>query len=195
MKKILAGVAFCLAVSSAAFSGTAKAESQEYTFDKGHSQILWEINHLGFSISHGGFMEFDGSLSIDEAAIENSKVSVTINTASLNSGHDGRDEHLRSKDFFNVAEFPSMEFVSTSVEKTSDTTAVMTGDLTLLGVTKPMTLDVTLVGRGKHPFADKQVAGFSAHGTIKRSEWGMSTFVPAVSDEVSITIETETSPK
>lgn len=190
MKSIISGVVLSLVVS-----GNAWAESKEYVFDKGHSQILWEINHLGFSTTHGGFLEFDGSLSLDEAAIGNSKVSVTINTASLNSGHEGRDEHLLSKDFFNTAEFPTMEFVSTSIEKTGDETAVMTGNLTLLGVTKPMTLDVSLVGRGKHPFADKQVVGFSAHGTIKRSEWGLSAYVPAVSDEVSLTIETETSPK
>ncbi len=105
-----------------------------------------------------------------------------------------RDDHLRSPDFFNAAEFPEMTFASTGIERTSDKTGKITGDLTLLGVTKPVTLDVTFNQRAPHPlpqYNGVEVAGFSATTTIKRSDFGMSTFVPAIGDEIEIILEVE----
>ncbi|MBB4304062.1 polyisoprenoid-binding protein YceI [Rhodobium orientis] len=180
---------------SGAFAASALAEPVDYAFDKTHANITFTINHLGFSTAHGRFNTFDGALTIDEETPANSAVTVTIATDSLDTFYDKRNEHLKSKDFFNVAEFPEMTFKSTSVEKTGDDMLKMTGDLTMLGVTKPVTLDVTVPKLGAHPMSGAKAVGFHATGTIKRSEWGMTTFVPAVSDEVDIVIDLEAAAK
>ncbi len=125
-------------------------------------------------------------------------MNVSIRVASLQTGVDALDRHLRSVDFFDVASHPTITFKSTQVTKTGDKTGELVGDLTMLGVTKPATLQVTWVYTGEHPlgsinaaFRDKTVAVFSAKGTIKRSEWGLSRVVPLVSDDIQITVESE----
>lgn len=170
------------------------AAAETYTIDKGHTHILFEVSHLGFSTTHGEFLEFDGEFDFDPDAPENSRISVTIDTASIDTGHAERDEHLRNADFFDVEEYPTMTFETTGVEVTGENTAELTGDLTLLGVTQPVTLDVQLNAMGPHPFQDKTVAGFTATGTINRSDFGMTYAAPAVGEEVDIVIEMEASP-
>ena len=180
---------------SGAFATAAFAEPVDFAFDKTHANITFTINHLGFSTAHGRFNTFDGALTIDEEDPANSAVTVTIATDSLDTFYDKRNEHLKSKDFFNVAEYPEMTFKSTSVEKTGDDMLKMTGDLTMLGVTKPVILDVAVPKLADSPMTGVQTVGFHATGTIKRSEWGMTTFVPAVSDEVDIVIDLEATKK
>ena len=121
----------------------------------------------------------------------NSRIEVTIETASVDTFFAKRDEHLRSADFFNVAEHPTMTFKSTKVERTGENTARMVGDLTLLGVTKPVALDVTLNAFKENPINNKMTAGFTATGSIKRSEFGMKAYVPAVGDTVALRIDME----
>ncbi len=121
-------------------------------------------------------------------------MTLTIQTASVDTAVGDRDDHLRSPDFFNAEEFPTIEFVSTGVTKTGDKTGTLAGNLTMLGVTKPVTLDVTFNKVGPHPnpqMAGVEVAGFSASTTVKRSEFGMNTFVPAVGDDIELWIEVE----
>lgn len=169
----------------------ANAAAERYAFDKDHTQIFFSVNHLGFSNSTGKFEEFDGHFTFDPEKPENSSVYVTIKTDEIEIGSDEWEDHLENADFFNAEKFPVMTFTSTKVEKTGEKTGKLTGDLTLLGVTKPVTLDVTFNKVGVHPYSGKQVAGFSATGTLLRSDFGMNYGLPAVGDEVSIRIEVE----
>jgi len=178
---------------SLVFVAPALAEPQKYVFDKKHTQVLFFVNHMGFSNSNGKFLGFDGSFNFDPAKPAEGNVSLVIDTNSLNMDDTKWDEHLKGKEFFDVATFPTMTFKSTKVAMTGEKTAKLTGDLTLLGVTKPVTLDVTLNKCGEHPMSHAQACGFSATGTLKRTDWGMKAYVPMVSDDVQLHIEVEAS--
>ncbi|MCB1681162.1 MAG: polyisoprenoid-binding protein [Rhodospirillales bacterium] len=188
MKKFLglAAAALCLMSVRPAY-----AETEQYAFDKLHTQIIFFVSHLGYSHSEGKFLDFDGGFTFDRTDPSKSSVEVTINTAGLNMDDQKWDDHLKSADFFDVEKFPTMTFKSTNVEVTGDDTANITGDLTLLGVTKPVTLAVKHNKSGKHPFGDKYVSGFSATATIKRSDFGMKYGLPLLGDDVDIHIEVE----
>ena len=177
-----------------ALSASPALAADEFAFDHSHTHVLFFVDHLGFSTTQGEFLEFDGTLMLDTEAPENSSVTVSIATDSIDTGYADRDEHLRSGDFFNVEEYPEMTFASTGVTVTGENSAEVAGDLTILGVTQPVTLDVTLNGLGAHPFNGSTVAGFSATTTIGRSDFGMDFGVPAIGDEIEIRIETEASP-
>lgn len=191
MKRLFAA---CLTAGMICLSQPAaakKTDADSYTFDKVHTQIMFSVSHLGFSFSTGSFTGFDGGFTFDEAKPENSSVQVTIDTNSITL-HDAKwEEHLKSEDFFNTAAHPLMTFKSTKVEKTGDKTGRVTGDLTLLGVTKPVTLDVIFNKAAVHPYSKQYVAGFSASGTLNRSDFGMVYGLPGIGDEVNITIEVE----
>jgi polyisoprenoid-binding protein YceI len=169
----------------------ALAAVEKYTFEKPHTQILFSVNHLGFSNSTGRFNDFDGQMIIDRENPANSSVNVTIKTDSIDMSHEAWEDHLKNADFFNVEKFPEMTFESTNVEITGENTANVTGDLTILGVTKPVVLAVTHNKSGKHPMKNVDWVGFSATTTIKRSDFGMNYGLPNVSDEVDIRIEVE----
>jgi polyisoprenoid-binding protein YceI len=163
-----------------------------YALDKSHANIIFSVTHLGFSNYFGRFNNFDGTLVIDAAAPENSKVDITIDTASLDTNHDQLEGKLKNAPYFNVAQFPTATFKSTSVRVSPGTnTGVVVGELTLLGVTKPVTLDVVFNRQALNPFSKKQTVGFSAKGTFKRSEFGMTELVPHVGDDVTLQIEVE----
>ena len=194
LTKSLAAGAFTLAVALA----TVQAKAADYTIDTSHAFANFNVNHLGYSTMLGRFNKFTGNISFDQTNVAASKVNVTIETASIDTNHQKRDDHLRSPDFFNVAEFPTMTFASKKVEKTGDKTGLVTGDLTLLGVTRPVTLNVTFNKAAVHPFdgakpASQQrfVVGFSATGSIKRSDFGMKYALPAVGDTINIQLEAE----
>ena len=185
---LLAFVAFA---PLAAAKTAAAADAPKFTFDKAHTQIFFSVSHLGFSYSTGKFTGFDGSFTFDEAKPESSKVDVSIDTHSLTMDDAAWEKHLKSEDFFNVEKFPAMTFKSTRIEKTSDNAGRLTGDLTLLGVTKPVILEVIFNKSGIHPYSKKYVAGFSATGKLNRSDFGMVYGLPGVGDEVNISIEVE----
>lgn len=188
MKKILFMLMLCAPLFLAAAEA---AKPEKYVFDKYHTNILWFASHFGFSDSEGQFAEFDGSITLDESRPENSSVEITIKTASVLTGILKFDEHLKSKDFFNSEKFPEAKFTSNGIEITGENTAMVHGDLTLLGKIRPVILDVTLNKIGKNPFTQQKTAGFTAKTTIKRSEFGMTYGLPGVPDEVKIHIETE----
>jgi len=167
------------------------AQAAHYIYDPVHTQIMFSVNHLGLSNSHGKFSKFSGGFTFDKAAPEKSKVDVSIDTASINMDSKTWEDHLKSRDFFNVAQFPAMTFKSTKIVKTGDNTGTLTGDLTLLGVTKPVALDVTFNKEMPHPMNKNMLAGFSAVGKLKRSDFGMNYGLPMVSDEVKLIIEVE----
>ncbi len=166
-------------------------EVEKYNFDTVHTQIVFFVDHLGFSKSEGEFLDFDGFFTFDRNKPEESKVEITIDTSSIDMDDEKWDSHMKNEDFFNVEQFPSMTFKSTDIKLTGEKTAEFTGDLTLLGVTKPVTLNVTYNKSGKHPFSGKFVSGFSATSSLKRSDFGMTYGLPAIGDEVELRIEVE----
>jgi len=170
---------------------SAQAQVEKYSFDKAHTQILFFVDHLGFSKSQGEFLDFDGHFVFDRGEPSNSSVDVTIQTASIDMDDEEWDAHMKNEDFFNVDKFPTMTFKSTGIEVTGDNTANITGDLTILDVTKPVTLAVTHNKSDKHAFSGKFVAGFSAAATVKRSDFGMTYGLPMVGDEAVIRLEVE----
>lgn len=166
------------------------AESQTYTLDPTHTYVLWHINHFGFSNPSGKWMA-DGTLVLDEAKPQDSKLNVTIPLAALTTGIPKLDEHLNSKDFFDVAQFPVATFVSNKVELTGKDSAKVFGTLSVHGVSKPVVLNVTLNKIGVSPITQKKTAGFTATAELKRSDFGITKYLPGLGDEVKINIEAE----
>ena len=173
------------------FPVSAQAAGERYSFDKAHTQILFFVNHLGFSMSQGEFLGYDGHFVFDQENPAASSIEVEIQTASIDMDDEKWDTHMKDADFFDVENHPVMSFKSTGIEITGEKTANITGDLTLLGVTKPVVLATTFNKAGKHPFGDKYVAGFSAITMIKRSEFGMMYGLPMIGDDVEVRIEVE----
>lgn len=180
---------YLLAAALIALAAPAKADT--FALDPVHSQVMFAADHLGFSHSHGRFADVTGSFDFDEKHPEKATATLTIKTASLAMDDKAWDDHLKSADFFNVAKFPEMTFKTTSVFKGEGNTAKVTGDLTLLGVTKPVTMDVTFNKGAIHPMSKKYTAGFSATGTLKRSDFGMTYGLPGIGDDVKLMVEIE----
>ncbi len=166
---------------------TARVSGGSYAVDPHHTQVNWQINHFGFNDYFGLFGDITGTLDIDPANLAAAKVDVTIPIASIATSSAGLTTHLQTPDFFDVAKFATARFVSTSV--TADgPRAMIKGDLTMLGVTKPVELETRFEGAGANPMNKKATVGFHASTTIKRSEWGMTKYVPMVGDEVKLRI-------
>ncbi|WP_294228168.1 YceI family protein [uncultured Shimia sp.] len=188
MKRTLlaAGLAFAAASASPAF-----AAPEKYMLDSGHSQILFSYNHLGYSTTWGLFSGFEGEIMFDQEDPANSSVAVSMPVKSMWTGWEKRDAHLMSPDFFDASDDELVSFTSTSIEVTGDTTANITGDLTINGVTKSVVLDAQLNTASEHPMAKKPWAGFNATTTLKRTEFDVGNFAPYVSDEVTVQISVE----
>lgn len=181
-----------IALATALALASAPVFAASYTLDPGHTQVLFSWNHFGFSNPSAQFGTVEGSLEYDQANPTKASLSVTIPLASVNSNVAKLNEHLQSPDFFDAAKFANATFKSTKVEKGASADHLkVTGDLTLHGVTKPVVLDVTVNHVGEHPMRKAAAAGFDASTTIKRSDFGISKYVPNVSDEIKIHITTE----
>ena len=163
----------------------------KYSYDPAHTQILFQADHLGFSHPHGRFDKFSGGFTFDPAHPEASSIDVTIDTNSIDMASETWNSAMKGSNFFNTAKFPKMTFKSTRVEKTGENAGRVTGDLTLLGVTRPVTLDVTYNRSGTHPYNKNYIAGFSATGRIKRSDFGMTWGLPGIGDNVGLDIQVE----
>ena len=186
MHRLLLQTAAALLLSSA----TASA-ADTFQFDPNHTSIWWHANHFGFSNPAGRFTIQSGDVMLDQANPAMSKVDVVIDVNSLVTGIDKFNTHIKSPDFLDAAKFPTATFRSTKVDVTGKDTAKVTGDLTLHGVTKPETLDVKLNKIGQHPMTQKEAAGFTASAVIKRSDFGVTKYIPGVSDDIRIDIEAE----
>ncbi|WP_415922566.1 YceI family protein [Tateyamaria sp. SN6-1] len=165
-----------------------------YELDTEHTNVYFKVEHIGFARTLGIFTELDGAFDYNVDTQELGDVSVTIDAASVNTFNDARDGHVRNKDFLHVSEHPEISFVASGGTPASDASGSVTGDLTILGVTRPVTLDVTLNKVAEYPFGHKrEVLGLSMSTTIKRSDFGMTYAVDngLVGDEVQINIETE----
>ncbi len=165
------------------------AGAQRYVLDPAHTQIGFSIDRFGFNRVLGRFETIAGEVVLDQANPERSSVTATVQMTSVSAGNATRDEHLRGERWLNVAAFPTMEFRSTSVRRTGENTAVVTGELTMLGQTHPLTLNVTMNRVGVSPSNQRATVGFSATGTLSRAAWGSATAPQLIGDEVAITIE------
>lgn len=152
-------------------SGSALAASESYVVDETHSFVEFSISHLGFSFLKGRFNELSGSFTHDAENPGSNAISMEVKTASIDSNHAERDRHLRSKDFLNVAKYPTASFKTTSFEADGDN-GVLSGDLTLYGNTRAITVDVVFIGAGEDPWGGYR-RGYSGKTTITPSEWGM----------------------
>lgn len=168
-----------------------RSEVETYMIDKVHSMANFKIRHL-FSKVSGTFSDLTGTIRIDRDNLEASKVEATINVFSVDTNHKKRDNHLRSKDFFDAEKFPIMRFISTSVESTSKNEGFMYGELTIHGVTRSVKLPFKVLGFGPDPWGGYR-SGFEAGTTIKRSDYGMNYGLGegqggAVGNDVEITL-------
>lgn len=187
MKHFLASAA----VAAATLSTPAFASSEAYVLDPSHSQIVFSYDHLGYSTNFGMFSGFEGEINFDQADPAASSVSVSFPVRSMLTGWEARFDHFMGDDFFGAGDDDLVTFTSTSIEVTSEDAALITGDLTMNGVTKPVVLDASLNQVGDHPMANKPWAGFDATTTILRSDFEVGAFAPFVSDEVEIMISVE----
>lgn len=193
--KCLPILATALATSFAAFAAFAAPET--YTLDPAHTVPNFALSHFGMSTVFGHFERGTGKVTLDRAA-KTGSIEVRIPTATVSSGDvkrpDGarsRDEHLRSADFFDVAEFPEMVYKSTRFNFVGDKVESVEGTLTLLGVTKPVKLTVASFNCGPNPFSKKEMCGADLVGSLKRTDFGIKFGVPAIADEVRLMIEVE----
>ncbi len=184
MRIKLTAAVFAATISVPAFAADA------YTIDPQHTFPGFDINHLGFTNLHGSFTATTGKIVLDPAGNAGS-IDASVDLNSVTTGYTKRDDHLRSADFFDVAKYPSMTFKSTRLKYNGTTLTGADGELTLHGVTKPVTLAVTNFNCAANPISKKPTCGGNATTTIKRSDFGISTYVPAISDDVKITIAVE----
>lgn len=180
-----------LAAALATAATAAFAAPEKYVLDPSHSQVLFTYNHLGYSTSYGMFSGFDGEIMFDQQDPANSSVSVSMPVHAMLTGWQPRFDHFMSADFFDAADDEMVRFASTGIEVTGENTALITGDLTLNGVTRPVVLDAVLNQAGDHPMAGKPWAGFSATATLLRSDYNLGKFAPYVSDEVQVELSIE----
>ena len=174
----------------AALPLAAGAATENYPFDPLHTSVSFSIDHLGLSMIHGRFSKYSGKFAIDRAA-KTGSVELNVETASVDTNDNdkgnrprSRDEHLRSADFFNAAEFPRMTYKSTHVTFAGDAPTVVQGELTLLGVTKPVAITVERFKCNPATATAKERCGGIVVGKIKRSDFGMKRGIPSIGDEV-----------
>lgn len=175
----------------------AYAAPENYTVDPNHTYAYFEVEHLGVSHQRGRFDRTSGKFTLDRTA-KSGSVELNIETGSVSSGDNVKgnrprtlDDHLKTADFFNAAEFPRMSFKSTGVKFAGDNPAEIAGSLTLLGITKPVTLKVERWVCKDNPMNKKPMCGGNATATVKRTDFGMKYGVPAIGDEVQLWFSVE----
>lgn len=170
------------------------AAPAQYELDPAHTTVMFTVDHVGYAATIGVFGEVAGTFTYDMETQELSDVLVTIGAESVNTFHDARDSHVKSKDFLDVSAHPQITFTAASGTPANETSGTVTGDLTVLGQTQPVTLDVTLNKAAEYPFGHQRMTlGLSLTGTVQRSDFGMTYGVDngLVGDQVGIRIETE----
>src|SRR5215469_17247126 len=179
-----------LLLSVLAFAGTTVAHADSFKIDPFHSTIIFKVGHFGVGNVYGRFDTFSGTFALDQNDPSKDAVNVEIKTDSVDTNAPARDKDIKGPDFFNAAQFPTATFKGKSFKKIDDKTYEITGDFTLRGVTKPLILKTTLIGTGPGPKGETRTAA-EATGTLKRSDFDVKAFLPAVSDEVGLIIAVE----
>lgn len=176
------------AFAQIASTNPASVKAGVYQVEPAHTQIGFQISHIGFSNFSGFFSGASGSLTINPANAGVSKLQISVPTTSVQTTVSKLDEELKGGQWFDAAKFPVATFTSTKVTKLADGTASVAGNLTLHGVTRPVVLTARFVGAGVNPIDKSYTIGFDASGMIKRSDFGVSYGVPMIGDDVRLTI-------
>jgi len=159
-------------LTAAVLAASPALAADTYSFDKAHTTVLFQVRHIVTNVT-GKFKDFDGQIQVDKANPAASTVDFTIQAASIDTNEPKRDEHLRSADFFDVANNPKITFKSTSVKATAKDTYAVAGELTMRGVTKPVTLTVSYLGEGKDPWGNEKL-GFEVAGLLNRKDFNIN---------------------
>lgn len=169
--------------------GSADAAPVHYRIDPTHSSVQFVVGHLGFARINGRFDQLQGEFSYDPAHVDKSSARMTVQAGSVDTGHGERDATLRGSDFFDAAHFPTIRFESKTI-RGNDAEFTLSGELTLLGVTRPVSFQVRKTGEGRDPWGGYR-SGFEATTTLKRSDFGMRYLLASVGDEITVTIDIE----
>jgi polyisoprenoid-binding protein YceI len=199
MLKTVSAAAFAAAFLAASALTTAQAQAVPgvnpsavnagaYTVEPMHTRVLFAVSHMGFTTWYGEFTNVSGTLTLAPKAVATSALDIKIPTDTVSTSNTKLDGELKSPVWFDAAQFPTIEFKATHIVKTGRETANITGDLKFHGVTKPVTLHAVFNGAGTNPLSKQYTVGFNATGEIKRSDFGVKTYVPLIGDEVTLTI-------
>lgn len=189
---MLRKLAICICISL--LTSPAFAAAERYTLDSSHATVAFLIDHVGYAKTLGSFTDVAGSFSYDEDSGQITDVNIVVQTGSVNTAHEARDKHVKSKDFLNVKKHPEMIFTASSAALGADGQVNIEGDLQLLGQTQPLVLTATLNKAEKYPFGHKSFTlGVSARASLQRSAYGMSYGVAnaIVGDAIELIIEIE----
>ncbi|HZC36001.1 MAG TPA: YceI family protein [Chthoniobacterales bacterium] len=178
---------FCSIFAAASLSS---AKADNYKIDPAHSNVLFKVGHFGVGNVYGRFDTFSGNFVFDQKDPTKDSVSFEISTDSVDSNFPDRDKHLKSPDFLNSKQFPTATFKSTSFKKVDEKNYEVAGNFTLHGITKPVTVSVQVIGSGPGPKGEPRL-GTESTVTLKRSDFDVKTFLPAVTDDVQLTIAIE----
>lgn len=188
-KRPLLASLIAMAITAASFSATAAGIT--YKLDPEHTNVIATWSHFGYSHPSANFGQASGTLVYDAASPQASSVEVSLPLSGLDTFVPALDEHLKTADFFDAGKFPAATFRSSKVQAMGKGKFKVAGTLTIKGIGKPVLLEVTLNNAGVHPMTKLQSIGFDATTTIKRSDFGLGMYAPAVSDEVGLRITTE----
>ncbi|MEZ5947557.1 MAG: YceI family protein [Hyphomonas sp.] len=197
---LMAAAAAALATAACSATAGAPADNTQtdlqipagvYVLDPAHGKITWSVSHLGYSTYVGQFPDVAATLEFDPDSLSSSTVEAVIDMNKVGTLNAALDAHLKTADFFDTANFPTASFVTKSVEVTDVDSAVISGDLTLRGVTRPVSFDADFNMAGVNPLDQKFTLGFDGQAVIRRSEFGVSYGLPMVGDEVELHIEAE----
>ncbi|MEL0659474.1 YceI family protein [Psychromonas arctica] len=183
MKKVLIASAL-----SAIMALPMSAIAADYKIDTTHAFVNFKVSHLGYSFIQGRFNKFEGQFSYDEKNVAASKVTINVNTTSLDSNHAERDKHLKSDDYINAGKFSTAKFVSTSVAEKADGGLAITGDMTFHGVTKPLVVDAKIIGQGDDPWGNYRT-GLEATARLELAEFGMNVKGASTYVDLDIVLE------
>ena len=183
----LAIPAFAAALAATTAQAADAPRTGHYVVEPSHTQILFGVNHMGFTTYYGWFSDAAGTLDLASNAGAD-QLAITVPTSSIKTTSDKLVGELNGPEWLDTTKFPQAGFTSTKVVRTGPTTADITGDFSLHGVTKPVTLHAQFVGAGVNPLDHNYTVGFSATGTFKRSQFGVAKYVPLIGDEVSLTL-------
>lgn len=192
-KLLLAGVlaaspVLLLAQAPVADPSPNAVEAGTYEVETSHTRVQFAVSHMGFSDWYGDFTGVTGTLVLDPKAPANATVDVTIPVASVSTTNATLDGELKDESWFDAEQYPTIRFVSTKVTPKGDRGASITGNLTFHGVTRPVVLDATFLASGVNPMTKKETVGFNATTSLKRSDFGVETYLPLIGDEVDLRI-------
>ena len=167
---------------------SAKVQEGAYTVEPLHTRVLFAVSHMGFTTWYGEFTQVSGSLTLTPKSVADSTFEIHIPTNTISTSNAKLDGELKSPQWLDTEKYTEIVFKAKEIERAGESSAKVTGDLTLHGVTKPVTLDVTFNGAGTNPLDKKYTVGFEASGAIKRSDFGVNSYIPLIGDDVRLII-------